>query len=61
MSLFDHYPFQSVSDLDLTGNHDKLHKDPLVGGGEMRWKSADSALVLESYPAGPIKVIIRAK
>ena len=56
MSLFD-YPCQSVSALALTGNHGKLHKDPLVGGGEMKWKSADSALVLESYRAGPIKVI----
>ena len=49
MSLF-HYLCQSLS---LTGNHDKLDKDLLVDGDEMRWTFADSALLLESCRAEP--------
>ena len=57
MSLFDHH-CQSVSATpSLTGSHCRPGRGPWVDAGEMRWTFADSALLAESYQAGPKKII----
>lgn len=50
MSVFDY-----LCQLSVRGNHGKLDRDLEVDGDEMRWRFADSALLLESYLAEPKK------